>query len=77
MASQAAATVATLLGMNTKSGNARLGLANAIMSGLPVSALDQLASVVAPGDARSNFRLIPKAALARRKKSATRISTSD
>ena len=75
--SQAAATVETLPGVNTNAGNTRLGLANAILSGSPVSALDRLASVVAPGDARFKFRLIPKATLARRNKSATRILTSD
>ena len=77
MATQAAATVETLLGVNTNAGNTRLGLADSIISGLPVSALERLADEVAPDDARFKFRLIPKATLERRKKSATRHLTSD
>ena len=77
MATQAAATVETLLGVNANIGNTRLGLANSILSGLPVSALDRLAGAVAPDDARFKFRLIPKATLERRKKSATRHLTSE
>ena len=46
-ARRAAAPVETLFGVNTTAGYTRLGLANAIISGLPVSALDQLTSVVA------------------------------
>jgi uncharacterized protein (DUF2384 family) len=74
---QAAATVETLLGVNNNAANTRLGLANAMMSGLPVSALDRLASAVAPDDARFKFRLISKAKLERRKRSATRQLNGD
>lgn len=77
MASQAVANVETLLGVNANMGNTRLGLANSIISGLPVSALDRLAKAVAPDDTHFKFRLIPKATLERRKKSATRHLTSD
>jgi putative toxin-antitoxin system antitoxin component (TIGR02293 family) len=77
MATQAAATIETLLGVNASAGNTRLGLSNAVQSGLPVSALDRLAGAVAPDDARFKFRLIPKATLERRKKSASRHLTSD
>lgn len=77
MATQAAATVETLLGVNANIGNTRLGLANSILSGLPVSALDRLAGAVAPDDARFKFRLIPKATLERRRKSATRHLTTE
>lgn len=76
MATQAA-TIEALLGVKANAGNTRLGLANSIISGLPVSALDRLADVVAPDDTRFKFRLIPKATLERRKKSATRHLTSD
>ncbi len=77
MATHSAATVETLLGVNANIGNTRLGLANSILSGLPVSALDRLAGAVAPDDARFKFRLIPKATLERRRKSATRHLTSE
>src|SRR3546814_18480326 len=43
---------------------------------LSVSALDHLADEVAPNDLRFKFRLIPKATLDRRKKSASRRLTS-
>ena len=69
---QAATTVETLLGVSTNAGNTRLDLANAILSGLPISALDRLVGTVAPDDVNFKFRLIPKATLDRRKKSTTR-----
>lgn len=75
MASQPA-TVETLLGVSAR-GSSCLGLANSIIDGLPVSALDRLAGAVAPDDARFKFRLVPKATLERRKKSATRHLTSE
>jgi putative toxin-antitoxin system antitoxin component (TIGR02293 family) len=77
VASQATATVESLLGVKANLGDTRLGLANSIQSGLPVSALDRLAGAVAPDDARFKFRLIPKATLERRKKSVTRHLTSE
>ena len=77
MASQAIATVEALLGVNANAGNTRLGLSNAVQNGLPVSGLDRLAGAVAPDDARFKFRLIPKATLERRKKSASQHLTSE
>lgn len=71
------ATVEQLLGVSTRVGNSRLGLANSIIDGLPVTALDRLAGAVAPDDARFKFRLVPKATLERRKKSASRHLTSE
>ena len=71
MASQAAETVETLLGIDANGENTRFCLANAIMRGLPISALDRLAGSVAPDDPRFRFRLIAKATLERCKKSAT------
>lgn len=47
MAIEATETIETLLGVNTDGGNTRLGLANSIVSGLPVSALDRLADAAA------------------------------
>lgn len=55
----------------------RLALPALIKSGLPVAALDHLADSVAPSDARFKFRLIPKATLERRRKSATKRLTSE
>lgn len=71
------ATVEYLLGVPPRVGDTRLGLADSIVSGLPVSALDHLADAVAPDDTRFKFRLIPKATLDRRKKSASRRLTSE
>src|SRR3546814_21187998 len=70
------ATVEHLLGVPPRIGDTRLGLADSIESGLPVSALDHLADEVAPNDLRFKFRLIPKATLDRRTKSASRRLTS-
>ena len=63
--------------MSPRFGDTRLGLANSIASGLPVSALDHLADAVAPDDTRFKFHLIPKATLDRRRKSASRRLTSE
>jgi uncharacterized protein (DUF2384 family) len=60
MAIQATETVETLLGIDANGENMRLSLANAIMSSLPVSALDRLAGSIAPDDPRFRFRLIPR-----------------
>ena len=71
------ATVEHLLGVPPRIGDTRLGLADSITSGLPVTALDHLADEVAPNDNRFKFRVIPKATLDRRKKSASRRLTSE
>jgi putative toxin-antitoxin system antitoxin component (TIGR02293 family) len=42
-----------------------------------VTALDRLAEIVAPDDARFKFRLVPKATLERRRKSSSRRLTSE
>lgn len=77
MASQAAVTVETLLGVNANADDTRLGLASSIMTALPVITLDRLAGAVVPDDASFKFRLIPKTTLERRRKSTTRRLTSD
>jgi len=70
-------SVEALLGVKAGLHASRLTLPASIESGLPVAALDHLADSVAPGDARFKFRLIPKATLERRRKSATKRLTSE
>jgi putative toxin-antitoxin system antitoxin component (TIGR02293 family) len=70
-------SIETLLGLKVGIRAPRLALPSLIESGLLVSALDHLADSVAPGDARFKFRLIPKATLERRRKSATKRLTSE
>jgi uncharacterized protein (DUF2384 family) len=48
-----------------------------VEAGLPVSALDHLADVVAPDDTRFKFRLIPKATLERRRRSTKRLTAEE
>ena len=76
MATQAL-SVETLLGVRPGPVASRLVLANSIEKGLPVTALDKIADVVAPDDARFKFRLIPKATLERRRKSSSGRLTSE
>src|SRR3546814_13561874 len=76
MASQPV-TSETLLGVAPRKGDTRLGLSYSILEGLPVGALDHLADTVAPNDSRFKFRLISKATLDRRKKSASKRLTSE
>jgi putative toxin-antitoxin system antitoxin component (TIGR02293 family) len=71
------ASIETLLGVNAGRHASRLALADSIESGLPVSALDRLADVVAPDDVRFKYRLISKATLERRRKSPTKRLTSE
>lgn len=70
-------SVEALLGVKGRTHAFRLALPSSIESGLPVAALDHLADRVAPGDARFKFRLIPKAMLERRRKSASKRLTSE
>lgn len=69
--------VETLLGVHAGKGGRWLRLASSIEEGLSVTALDRVADAVAPDDAHFKFRLIPKATLERRRKSATRRLTDD
>ena len=70
-------SIEALLGVRAGIHASRLSLPTSIESGLPVAALDRLADTVAPGDARFKFRLIPKATLERRRKSASKRLTSE
>jgi len=70
-------SIEALLGVKAGVQVSRLALPSLIEKGLPVAALDRLADSVAPGDARFKFRLIPKATLERRRKSATKRLTSE
>lgn len=71
------ASIETLLGVAPVRSASRLALASSIEAGLPVAALDRLADAVAPDDSRFKFRLIPKATLERRRKSASGRLTSE
>lgn len=54
-----------------------LAIVHSIRSGLPLSALEQLARTVAPGDAAFVYRIVPRATLARRKSQAKPRLTAD
>lgn len=71
------ASIEALLGMQAGGQASRLALAYSIEAGLPVAALDRLADTVAPDDARFKFRLVPKATLERRRRSASKRLTSE
>jgi len=65
-----------LLGVEDSGGDPRLRLVDAIVRGLPVSALDDVAQAVAPGDAAFKFRISPRATLERRRRSG-RLSSEE
>jgi putative toxin-antitoxin system antitoxin component (TIGR02293 family) len=73
----AAASVETLLGVKPRRADTRLALAYSIEHGLPVSALDRLAEMIAPDDARFKFRLVPKATLERRRNTTKRLTLEE
>jgi putative toxin-antitoxin system antitoxin component (TIGR02293 family) len=62
------ATVENLLGVQHRPTDSNLSLAESIERGLPVSAIDHLAELVAPHDSGFRFRLIAKATLERRRR---------
>jgi len=66
---QAFSTVADVLGFPEKEAAVRspFGLLSRIEDGLPLSALDRVARLLAPGDAQFKYRLVPKATYERRK----------
>lgn len=65
----ALATVSDVLGLPPDGGAAASPLAflSRIENGLPLAALDRVAHLVAPGDARFKYRLVPKATYDRRR----------
>ena len=70
-----AGELAALLGVKStrKSGGfTTLDLAAAVSRGLRVEAMDRLCTLLAPGDAALRHRIVPKATLARRQRSANR-----
>jgi len=65
-----------LLGVEDSGGDPLLRLVDAIVEGLPVSALDDVARAVAPDDAGFKFRISPRATLERRRRSG-RLSSEE
>jgi len=64
-------SLAELLGVKPKKKPfTALDLAEAIGAGLPVATVDRLCAAIAPGDASLRHRLVPRATLARRQRSA-------
>ncbi len=61
-----------LLGLELAHGS-RLEFADAVEKGLPTSALERLASAMAPGKASFKFRFVPKATLERRKRTTDKL----
>ena len=59
--------VANVLGLKSLRMTTPLKLVQTITAGLPVTALEHLAAVVAPGDAEFKNHFVPKATLSRRK----------
>jgi putative toxin-antitoxin system antitoxin component (TIGR02293 family) len=65
----ALANVADVLGLPAREVAARspFGLISRIENGLPIDTLERMAQLLAPGDARFKYRLVPKATFERRK----------
>jgi putative toxin-antitoxin system antitoxin component (TIGR02293 family) len=74
----ALADVADVLGLPGKETAARspFGLISRIEHGLPLDALERMAQLLAPEDARFKYRLVPKATFERRK-SSRRLSSDE
>src|SRR6478736_2395371 len=70
--------VANVLGLGTKQrlSDSPFALITRIEGGLPITALDRVARLLAPGDAQFKYRLVPKATYERRK-AAHRLSADE
>jgi putative toxin-antitoxin system antitoxin component (TIGR02293 family) len=70
--SASATSVSELLGLrrNAARSGSPLGLMGEVEKGLPLTALDRVAEIVAPGDSSFAHRLVPRATLARRRAQA-------
>ena len=72
------AAVASLLGVKPKKKETALTLAYSVEKGLPVSALEKLANLVSPQDARRfAYRVVPKPTLERRRKERQPLTTEE
>src|SRR5262249_58230494 len=77
MSNQSAA-VADLLGVKPKKSETTRSLASSVEKGLPVSALEKLASRVSPLDARRfAYLVVPKPTLERRRKGKQPLTTEE
>lgn len=67
-------SLAALLGVKPKKarGVTSIDLSDAIGRGLPVETVDAISELVAPGNTSLRYRIVPKATLMRRRRSAAR-----
>lgn len=75
MSNVAPAELAALLGVKPQrksKGFTSLDLSQAVVRGLPVEAVDRLSALIAPGNTALRNRIVPKATLARRQRTAER-----
>jgi putative toxin-antitoxin system antitoxin component (TIGR02293 family) len=72
-------SLAALLGVNPRKAQrlSSLGLADEVSRGLSVNAVDRVSDKIAPDDPNLRYRLIPKATLARRRRTAGRRLSRD
>jgi putative toxin-antitoxin system antitoxin component (TIGR02293 family) len=73
-----ATTLATLLGIKSRTEETTLSLASSVEKGLPVSALDKFAGRISPLDVRGfAHRVVPKPTLERRRKQKQHLTTDE
>jgi len=72
-------SLATLLGVKPKKPESftSVDLADEVSRGLSVDALDRVCAKLAPDDASLRYRIVPKATLARRRRTARRLLNRD
>lgn len=73
----AAYDVDNLLGVQGREDHGSLALARSVEDGLPIAAVDRIASAVAPGNASFRYRLVPKPTLERRKRKGERLTSEE
>ena len=71
--------LADVLGLPAKEASRRstFALISRIQGGLPIGSLERVTELLAPGDVRFKYRLVPKATYERRKKGVHRLSSEE
>jgi putative toxin-antitoxin system antitoxin component (TIGR02293 family) len=69
--------VEMLLGVPRRNTGSPLALADCVEAGLPVAAVDRIASAVAPGNPAFKYRIVPKATLERRRKTRSGLTREE
>ena len=67
-------SAASILGLPKQDATGPIAFLSRVAEGLPLASLDRCSRLIAPGDVQFNFRIVPKATLARKRVQRARLS---